>query len=835
MKNLLLAFLLTSLTGYSQLTKDTVSVADSLGTLMPLFDTGADSEADADQQDVSGLLQSSKDIFVQFSAFQFGAGRFRIRGYHSSHQDVMINGLTMNNPETGMSSWSSWGGLNDVTRFSEVRSGIAPGRYNFSGAGGYVNIDSRASSFKRSTRATLTAANRIYQARFILTHATGISPDGWAMAFSASSRLGEHVAVPGTYFRASSFYVSIDKRINRRHLTGITAFAAPAEQGRASSATAEVTALAGDPYYNNNWGYQNGKVRNSRVSRSMRPTVLLSHVYEPGDQQRLTASLAFSGGKESVTSVAGHDAPPFRPDYYRFLPSYYYLLKDSVNAGAMEERWSDPSARQLPWDALIALNQANLYSTANTQGQVRNTSETRARYILESQVQQQRHLTFNSVYNRRLGRWFISGGISSVLFINRRYKEIEDLLGATFWLDVDQFAEELGAEEFIMQNDIDRPNRKVRTGDRFGYDYSLRTTKTTGWCIAEYNAPRADLYIGATAGESATRRTGHVANGKFPSTSSGTGPTQQFLNTGIKGGFTWKLNGRKYLSTNAMWLERPPGASSAYISPQTRHDVFTGLSTEKLLSVDASFHVNAPGLKLRLTAYFTKFRDLSWTRSYWDDTYQTSVNLFMSRVSQVHEGFELGIEKTIRVSHVLQGAAGLGSCFYQDRPLLHGWKDNSGDLLYSERVVYISNFNVGGTPQCVAGIGYRYNARRYWFAGMNVNYFDRIYVEINPLRRTAEATGKYLESESRLATQISAQERLPSFFIVNALAGRSWRLKKKRMVNAMISIGNLLNRTNVRIHGFEQLRFDPAFPAMHPSKYSRLAPFGFMCNLSLTI
>ena len=88
---------------------------------------------------------------MQFASFQFGALRYRMRGYAPENQLIMINGINAGNLETGVSSWGSWGGLNDVTRYSEIRFGNTSNRYSFSGAGGYTNIDSKASSFKKGT------------------------------------------------------------------------------------------------------------------------------------------------------------------------------------------------------------------------------------------------------------------------------------------------------------------------------------------------------------------------------------------------------------------------------------------------------------------------------------------------------------------------------------------------------------------------------------------------------------------------------------------------------------------------------------------------------------
>jgi len=305
-----IAFCILCLSGATFAQEDSISIKDenrdTLSTKfnIPLFSTsGGEVDNDLEQQDASSLLMSSRDVFTQFASFQFGAGRYRLRGYMAENQLVMINGVNVNNLETGFSAWSNWGGLNDVTRYVENRVGLVANRLGFSGAGGYTNIDSKASSFKKGTRVSYANANRIFAQRVMVTHSTGMSQNGWALTLSASSRYGDQVYVPGTYFNANAFYLSIDKRINDKHLLSFTAFDAPIEQGRASAALKETYELAGTNYYNSLWGYQNGKVRNSQVSKVNRPMLMLSHIYKMNTGEQLTTSFFYNFGRSSLSSL----------------------------------------------------------------------------------------------------------------------------------------------------------------------------------------------------------------------------------------------------------------------------------------------------------------------------------------------------------------------------------------------------------------------------------------------------------------------------------------------------------------------------------------------------
>ncbi|WP_405247830.1 carboxypeptidase-like regulatory domain-containing protein [Cellulophaga sp. Asnod2-G02] len=93
--------------GTVYLEKDiTVELTDNLITL-------TDSELHDDEQSASsvGLLQATKDIFLQRAAFDFGQAFFRVRGYDSQYGKVLMNGVSMNKFYDGRPQWNNWGGM----------------------------------------------------------------------------------------------------------------------------------------------------------------------------------------------------------------------------------------------------------------------------------------------------------------------------------------------------------------------------------------------------------------------------------------------------------------------------------------------------------------------------------------------------------------------------------------------------------------------------------------------------------------------------------------------------------------------------------------------------
>ncbi|MBK7667758.1 MAG: hypothetical protein IPJ32_10700 [Sphingobacteriaceae bacterium] len=158
----------------------------------------------------------------------------------------------------------------------------------------------------------------------------------------------------------------------------------------------------------------------------------------------------------------------------------------------------------------------------------------------------------------------------------------------------------------------------------------------------------------------------------------------------------------------------------------------------------------------------------------------------MKDVDQNHQGVELGVEETLFTSHVVQGALGYGQFLYTSRPTLEAWQYNNPEAIFKDRTTYLKNYKVGGSPQLVAGFGYKYNGKKFWFAGINLNYFDEIYIEPNPDRRTSGSGSGYMilltviiQVMKNRYKKIVDQEKLPTYFIVNLNGGKSFRIAKK--------------------------------------------------------
>ncbi len=174
-----------------------ISEEQDLSTVTITDDELSDDTSAADN--ISGLLQASRDIYSRTAAFEWSSSFYRIKGLDSDNGKVLINGIEMNKLYSGRPQWSNWGGLNDVLRNQEFSNGLAPSNYTFGGVLGSTNINTRASEYRGGGRISYASSNRSYSHRVMASYSSGLMENGWAITAAGSKRHSDEGYTEGTY------------------------------------------------------------------------------------------------------------------------------------------------------------------------------------------------------------------------------------------------------------------------------------------------------------------------------------------------------------------------------------------------------------------------------------------------------------------------------------------------------------------------------------------------------------------------------------------------------------------------------------------------------------
>ncbi|MCI1639834.1 MAG: carboxypeptidase-like regulatory domain-containing protein [Bacteroidales bacterium] len=845
---------------------------------------------DSGYEDNPTVLFNSNDVFNNTVGYNFSPIRFKVRGYSSESQDVLLAGVKMNDAMTGYTPYSLWSGLNEATRTKESVTGTEVSQFGFGGYNGLTDIMAEASSMRSGYRFSVLSNSAFYRLRLMGSYASGMLDNGWSYAFNFSARLGGNDWIKGVYYRSFGYYGAVEKKFDDANKLGFVFMAAPGERGAQNGSTQEVYDLVGDNMYNSNWGYQDGKVRNSRVRKTHEPIAILKYDFTPGDKFQGSATVLYRFGKNGYTALDWYDAPDPRPDYYRNLPSYFYMENSDYNRRNYpkyvwaKEAWTGDYAptTHIDWDRLYSVNEMN----ADTYGN-------RSKYIQEERRVDQRDLNFAASFKWRPYSWLtVDGGANAKINRTENYKIIADLLGGDYYLNIDQFAErDYSSSPAKVQNDLDYymehgSAQVLGKGDKYGYDYYAQIRKAGAWMNGAFSLGDLSGNIAGKVGYTNFWRDGLVRKGLFAGldkngkeivvdgdnltsydpvtgdviTSYGKSDKSDFFTYAAKAGLNYVLGGKMRFYGNIGYFNDAPSFKQAFVSPRTRNSLVRDLTTVKTFSTDLNYQFSSDGYDVRVTGYYTTIKDQTDVMSFYDDLQNSFTNFAMSGIDERHMGLEVGFKVPTPVDNLsLKGVLSYGKYEYTSNPYMTQTVDNSADVTIDHQFVpywkktpvfskdasgsYVTDASgnyvidhykqhyVSGSPQLASSLGLSWN-RNYWFIDADVNYFADSYLEMNPLYRTDMAVagpdGKITPAEVEYMT---SQEKFDPAFLVNFSIGKSWFIQWKYQVGVNLQVNNLLNNKDVKTGGYEQTRL--VDNTVGKERYYRFDPkYFYMCGIN---
>ena len=465
-------------------------------------------------QSQASSSSASTDVFNSSTSFAWSTARYRNRGYQSSMENYYIEGLNFNSQERGQFNYSAMGGLNDASRYKEVLNPMEATNFTFGGLGQSTNYLMGASRYAQGWKVGVAGTNRNYKARVNATYSSGVLPNGWAFAAQLAYRFSPYIDNKGIigegikYYSLGYFFTA--ERIWDNARLKLITFGAPTERGQNAAVTQEVYDLTGSINYNPYWGYQNGKVRNSRIVKSYDPTVIAAYEFNIDEQQKIKAAVGYHYSMYSNSALNFFNAPDPRPDYYRNLPSYFWdgQIANPYNETSQDQLY-DESGHRYPWGLFIgedvngnvmgsgfigndgnmvgpSVNKAqynnlvdlwkardnkttqidweNLYAANFANNEINPTGA--ARYIQERRHNdiQEATASFNYV-NTQFDHLKMTLGAEGKFSQGIHYKTIDDLLGGNQWIDIDAFADrdikELASNSGFTQEDIDNVRKNA--------------------------------------------------------------------------------------------------------------------------------------------------------------------------------------------------------------------------------------------------------------------------------------------------------------------------------------------------------------------------------------
>lgn len=773
-----------------------------------LFDENVLDDEEGGSQSINALTGANDDIYYSTASYNFGPMYFNYRGYRNTYQTVYINGLKFNDLMRGNFNYSTlMGNTSRAFRNKNTTVGLGASSYGFGNIGGSANYSTVTSDYAPGFNASVAYTNSAYMLRGMVTYSTGIQPNGWGLTVSAIGRYAPEGVIEGTFYNSGGLFISLEKEFNSKHSLTLTAFGGPTQRAAASATYQEAYDLAGSNLYNRNWGYQDGKKRSSVIRESFDPTAILNWIWKPKSGTTLNTAAGLRWVNYSSSAFNYYNANNPNPDYYKYLPSYWKGNQEMFDLYTNLWRTSEYT-RQIKWDDLY---QANYFNNRLNEGVTNEADKVGASYILENRKSNQFNVLFNSTLNHRLNdNMTLQAGVSLNYTNASYYKTVRDLLGAEFWLDIDPYSDQISTlDPEVLQNDLDNPNRHVKKGDRFGYDYNIVGIQATGWLQNMITLPQWDINYGLSMTYTQYQRDGHMRNGRAPLNSLGKSDIARFDDAMAKAGATYKINGRNFISAHALYGTVAPVADNIFIAPRVKNSLVDDLKSENIFSADLSYIWNYRRFRGAITGYYTVMNNATEHYVFYDDNHSTNANFSLTGVKRMYRGVELGMSYKITPSLTATFAGTYSRAQYKNNP--KGTRSfENGMYADTTQVVYLKNYYLGSSPQVVGNIGLDWVAPHRWFFNINATWAGQSYVNVGipqheqyPELWTAYPDKAELQAKME---EIAHQDKLKDAFTLNLSIGKLIYINRKVSLNLNLNITNILNNKNVCTYAYQQNR-----------------------------
>lgn len=663
-------------------------------------------------QEFTEALKYTPGIHVNRQGGGWGDSEIFMRGFDNTNIAVMVNGIQVNDMETGTMYWSDWASLSDVTSVMQTQRGIGANKISTSAVGGTVNIITKGIEQARSGSVSYALGNDGYNKVTFATN-TGLMSNGWALSILGSYSSGNGY-VQGTDFQVYNYFLNLSKRIGENHQLSLLAFGAPHRQHSRQNALTKAewekvkthyTVPGGWSRYNPDYGFNASGVRKSNeYSEFHKPFVSLNHTWKIDEKSALSTNVYGAYGYGG-----GYSGKADENDYseYDWYSTDYGILN-------MKFRRNDGT-----------------YDYSKIED-INSSSTVGSKLIMTQQVGTQTWYGLTSTYtNTFLDCLDLQAGIDVKKYRAGHVNQIIDLFGGEYYLD--PCRSEVSTTNNALATD-EWKSAKLGIGDVAYRDYDTHIMQEGAFGQLEYSGHSINAFVAGSLSYTTYWKYDRLYYDADHARSENIG----FLGGTAKGGLNWNIDRHNNIFVNAGFVSRAPQfKSGAFMSPTSSNVTNILAKNEKSATVEIGYGFHNEYVSLNACGYFTEWMDKSMTKK-GKITEQYYIN--MTGVNSRHMGLEFELKST--PAHWVELGAMLSVGDWRwDSDNVKGYAYNlAGQAITSEgsittpgaddhawALINMKGVKVGGSAQTTAALDVTFKPFTGFRVGGGYTFFDRNY------------------------------------------------------------------------------------------------------------
>lgn len=600
----------------------------------------------------------------------------------------------------------------------------------------------------------------------------------WSFDSSLWAQSGRDLFVEGVFSNALMPRVTLSRSFEGNHLLRIDLEANIAERGQQYGSTPEAFALVGSNYYNPAWGFYNGEVRNSRVNRQVEPSLSIHYQRPLSSITTLILEADAEYSRRAYSALGWYNATTPSPDYYRKMPNF---MSEGEAKESVTDAWrtNNTDYTQINWDELVRLNMLSSDGDAyyTLEDKVARSVQGEVRALIATTVEDRLKLTY---------------GIEAKRDETRNFKQMRDLLGASYLTDYDVFISDSYNKTMPLDNNLLEPDNQIIEGDRFGYDYAIEHEAVSALLLAELSAGRMDFELEAKIGSESFVRQGYFEKERFAGAASygASTPIEESPYT-LRATVGYALHANQYFALKLVSSRLSPLSRNLFLNAMAANYLAPSTSGERINSVAVAYRLNTPTVTLSAEAYALQSREGSSMISYYDDLSSTMCRASITQIGYTSVGIEAVAD--IRLHHDLRLTATLtaGSSYYDSNPYVELYDDYNLTQLCEATPSRMSGVKIGNAPQLSSTLSASYFGISGYIVGFSSSFAAFRYEQPSFVRRSERLLSQaFTNTES--ASAATEQQRLEDIFDVEMSISRFFYFEQGSRLSVRLVASNLL-------------------------------------------
>lgn len=561
------------------------------------------------------ILKYTPGVHANRQGGGWGDSEIYMRGFDNSNIAVLVNGIPINDMETGSVYWSDWANLCDVTATMQTQRGIGTSKVSTPSVGGTINIVTKGIHAVQGGMASLSVGSHGYN-KLAFAINSGLMKNGWALSLLGSRTSGDGYFQGGD-FEMYSYFINATKLIGDNHQLVFTGFGAPQKHySRSNALTSAEWEKVRQLYnlkdwreFNPDYGFDSdGQRKTADYAEYHKPFVSLTHNWDINEKSKLNTNFFAAFGRGGSFSGKADERNFSEYDWYA---SDYGILNTTFRTPSGTYDYSKIESINAASESGSQLVMTQIDGKLNTYG-------------------------ITSTYSASLiPNLDFYGGVDMKYFVCAHTNRIIDLFGGDFY--VDPCRQEVLIENNHLATD-EWKNEHIYVGDVAYRDYDSHVFQKGIFTQLEYKTAKLSAFLSG----SLSHTTYWKYDRFYHSAEKSRSKNANYWGGTIKAGANYNINKHHNVYLNGGFISRAPYFKSGAFMSATSSNVINDMAkNEKSATVELGYGFHNEYLAIVLNGYLTSWMDKSMTKK-GKIVEQYYIN--MTGVNSRHMGVELEVK-----------------------------------------------------------------------------------------------------------------------------------------------------------------------------------------------